>query len=562
VTSRAATQEDGLAGASPRTVRVALRSEAVLIGWLAVAVVLTVAAHVSTLGRPFDHPHAWVSAHFSTMARAYAEHGVAALAGLPIQNNPPLGAQPDAYLHWPPLFPLVLHAVFTLFGESETVAASLMLAILLATCAVLRALVGTCHGRAAGLAAAFALLTLPATAIFGGLVAHLHLAILAMLVSLLAFLRATRATGDTTGDGLHRGWAALGLIAFGCAALTSWEPLCMGPGLLAAAWWRQRRVERHLALAYCLVGALAFASVIALYAVRAPALVAELWATVLYRSGLAGYAPPETGLYALFRKTDYAATPSRLDALWLVIRRSELIGQLPLVALGWVLVTGWTRRREPVGPPLVLFASLLAPWLLWFTIMFNHACQHEYEMAIAAPALAAAVGVSAASLLAMAQKASDRRAPAIRAVTLVLLPVALLLPMTLASARRSVGEQSARDLVRYAHAVREMTAPGAIVLVPFSSMLPVYYAERHVIRGIAGDGRVTEALPEIAALFPDAAAYLAIPPSHRDAFAASLRRYPVVAESESVVLLALSGRPPRATATRTMLTPGAGWPQR
>src|SRR5687767_12460629 len=78
-----------------------------LIFWSCVAVLLTISAHLIMLPRPFDYHHDWVSAHFSTMARSFAEHGVIALRGVPIQNNPPLGLEPDVYLHWPPLFPIV-----------------------------------------------------------------------------------------------------------------------------------------------------------------------------------------------------------------------------------------------------------------------------------------------------------------------------------------------------------------------------------------------------------------------------------------------------------------------
>src|SRR2546426_5404598 len=73
-----------------------------LVFWLSVAALLTLIGHLTVLGRPFDNPGAWVSAHFSTMARSFVEHGIVALGGVPIQNNSPLGLEPDAYIHWPP----------------------------------------------------------------------------------------------------------------------------------------------------------------------------------------------------------------------------------------------------------------------------------------------------------------------------------------------------------------------------------------------------------------------------------------------------------------------------
>jgi len=159
----------------------------VLGGWLTVAVGATIVAHLISLHRHFDYRHAWISAHFSTAARTFVENGVLALRGIPIVNNPPFGNVPEASLHWPPLFPILLSGLFRAFGTSEAVGHGLMLVITLATCAALTVLLARAINAVAGLAAGFAWLCLPVVGSFGHLVWNLHLAILLTLISLIAY---------------------------------------------------------------------------------------------------------------------------------------------------------------------------------------------------------------------------------------------------------------------------------------------------------------------------------------------------------------------------------------
>lgn len=545
-----------------------IRVQPVLMGWVGLALLFTVALHATSLGRPFDYAHAWVSAHFSTMARAFSEHGVVALGGLPIQNNPPLGAEPDAYIHWPPLFPMVLQAAFRLFGESEAVASHVMLVILLGNALLLGAVVTACAGRQAGLAASFALLVMPVTLTYGRLVVHIHLAIMGMLLALLAFLRATG------GARIVRGWAALGTVSLGVAVASSWEPVLMCPGLLAATLWRRRPAEVKLAWGYCGVATLVCLGVLGLYVIGAPDLVAELWHTVMYRAGLAPYEPLHPlNPHTLFRTGEYAPNPSRLNLLGLFAARIELAGQLPLIALGWVLVSAWARRQDLGGPTPLAFAALLAPWVLWFTVMFNHACLHEYEMAIAAPPLAAAVGLGAGALLDLGHHPHHHPGQRVaRPMALVVLPAVMLFSMA-AQVKTTGPQRENRKLIDYARELQVATAPGGVVMVPFNSMIPVYYSKRHVIRGVANDTLAEHVGDRLGELFPEAPVYLAIDPGQRTQFRRALRRYPIVVESSRLVLLAVpygAEAPQRrkrvgdqqsgTTTRRAMATPGTGEP--
>src|SRR5262249_54956313 len=54
----------------------------------------------------YNYKHAWLSAHYAVMANAFNTFGLFDLGFVPVQNNPPLTTSPDAYLHWPPLYPV------------------------------------------------------------------------------------------------------------------------------------------------------------------------------------------------------------------------------------------------------------------------------------------------------------------------------------------------------------------------------------------------------------------------------------------------------------------------
>src|SRR5262245_28306900 len=95
------------------------RQRAVLVAAIALIAVASLAVKLQRVSLPFVETRAWVSAHFSIMARNYAEHGFWALHFAPVQSTGPLEPRPDYYLHWPFLFPLALGVWFKALGVSE-----------------------------------------------------------------------------------------------------------------------------------------------------------------------------------------------------------------------------------------------------------------------------------------------------------------------------------------------------------------------------------------------------------------------------------------------------------
>jgi hypothetical protein len=94
-------------------------------------------------------------------------------------------------------------------------------------------------------------------------------------------------------------------------------------------------------------------------------------------------------------------------------------------------------------------------------------------------------------------------------------------------------------MVEFAHEIEAATQDGAVVLVPEISMVPVYYARRHLIRGITGDDQLDRARESLRGVFPGSPVFLALRPQEEGRFARALRRFPVLRRTSRLVLLSL-----------------------
>jgi 4-amino-4-deoxy-L-arabinose transferase-like glycosyltransferase len=511
----------------------------VLAGWLAAAVSVTLGGTAIVARRPFDsEPHAWVSAHFSTMARAFVDQGIGALHAVPIQNNAPLGTQPDAYLHWPPLFPVLLSVVFRWCGESELVGRAFMLLITAAFCASLYALVRAVASTRAAIIAVFGFLVIPVTVVFGRTVLHLPLALLFQVLAVLAFLRAIEA------ERLRPGWAAAGLAAMALAVLSSWEPLLAGVCLLAVSVAFRNRSGQRLALAYLGVGALVAGAVLLLYARAYPFLLADLWHTVLFRLGMGFEVKAALPIHAYVDQAVYTkaiGSPSFMIAT--LIGRHLDLGAISLVAMAGVIASVIRGGFEGARRLAMLMAGLFGPWILWLVFMSHHAIFHDYEWMVAAPFAAASLGIGLAAAI-----ESLERAPAgslersLSWLGFVAVPAVLLAGAIEQWRTDVVHPAPPSGMIEYAHEIEAATNQGAVVLVPEISMVPVYYARRHVIRGITGDDQLDRASASLRGAFPGSPVYLALRPQEEGQFFRALHRFPVVRRTSRLVLLSLGPR--------------------
>ena len=525
-----------------------------------ISALLTLSALLVTLGiwfvlargkiaQPFGmDPHAWGSAHAVTIARSFIQRGLSS-HGIPVQNNLPLGKSPDWYVHWPPLYDLLLAGWLRVFGITEAAARASALLFSLAAAAALGLLADLLAGRRAAIVAATALLCLPIVFSYSLLVCSLNLAIAFMLLALWCFLRATQ---DHEIRPRYK-WGAIIFLLVGI--LCEWEPLLLCPALVAAALLQRNRAKLRLALVMSCSGLAALIGTLAYYLALVPGTRADLLATIAYRAGFAYRPQSQVPLHALPDQAWYqsqviswhwilqalslrAAALGQIGlfcvlaclvaALWPGLRRNGTaiavlaitsvcflvlwtngLAFAPLagfVVIPCLLLLLWPRLAENRAA-LGMVAVLAVPYLLWWVFMPNHALIHDYELLLFAPAAALAIA------LVFTSGATALDACLVRAWKgIAYLPLLAALIVSLYSVRNSAPDPYLQPHeAAYGAAIRTATPAGAVVLIPSPSLVPVYYSERHIIRLVADDDAVDRVLPQVQHDFPGAPIYVAVP---------------------------------------------------
>jgi hypothetical protein len=473
-----------------------LKLAAVLL--FAIALAVTLVRGIRTSAEPFDYPHAFVSADVATAARTFAEAGILHLHAVPVNNNPPIAAE-DAYTHWPPLLPILLSLCFRIFGVSERVAHLLMLAILVATALLIFRLGQRWLGIPAGALAGFFYLTLPVTLQFGHLVSQQALMTLFLVAATLAFLE---------------DHALAGSILIFVGALTSWEIVLVVPGLLVASRWRPEL--RRSAIASAIGAGAGVACVAGLYLINSPGLAVDALQTAKFYMGL-------SPSYSRMLPAQQTALTFSEQVRRMLLNNVWMLGPLGLGA-AFLLFTTRVHNR------VLLLASLSTPWLVWCVAMRNHMARHEFEFVIAAPFIAVALAWLATA---------PSKSPTLRIATVAALAAIQIL--ALPKPHISDGYDPAA-LIRYAQAIRQFTPPDAIVMAPVVSAVPLYYSQRHLVRGVNSPSAAALQLPSLRRQFPSSPIYLAVPPTLAGSFAATNFPSSQVASSTSDgVIIRLSG---------------------
>jgi len=474
--------------------------------WLAVAVALTIVAHASLFHREYDYEHAWIDAIYSTMARSFAVHGVIALRGVPIQNNAPIGLEPDAYLHWPPLFPIVLGLLFRVFGESEATAHALMLVNILALAAFVGAIARQLWNNTAAIVAAFFTLTMPVTVTYGAQVLSQYAAVTLLVAAVYFFIRRS---------------LIFAAIAISLAVLMSWEAALAPVGLILAAWIVDRTQLRAAFLLFA-VAILTALAVLALYLTQYPQLASDLWQTIVFRAGFGSYRA-ELRLHTLVNTETYGGSYLGLKRIWQMITPTALLGDFGRAALFAIPVLAIvTRRSDEHRRAWAAIAGLFAPWLIWFVLMPGHIF-HPQMMLFGVPA--------AAVLLGYAIDRFEAFAP----VLLIAIPLVMIVPFLTAVHQLTIYDGWRSD-VRFGQAIAQTVPPNAVVLTPDRSGVPLYYSHRHLIRGVANDERVDELIGRVRVAFPGAPVYLAFLPEQAAAFPKASRENALVHRSRFLQL--------------------------
>jgi hypothetical protein len=492
----------------------------------------------------FYYPHAWVSAHIATIAHSFATHGIIALHGIPIENFDPITTQPDNYLHWPPFFYYVLSLVVRAFPDSIRAMHLFMAVIAIANAYVMWIIASMFFKPRVAIVCGSAFLLMPATLKYGLILLPANLAMLGVSVALLFMLRYLQGTADGRGRLLDLGLSAL---AFFLACITSWEPFLALPGLLLAYAFDRRSEIFKTCFCWAIAAIAAGASTLVIYALSDPTFLEDMWSIFTFRLGLTQYLPmsarihPVEGQLQTIDSLNVFSSAIHFFEAY-VVRTQVFCGSLGIVGLFALLLTALRRRRSISDN---FFAALLLPlgtvWLGWAAVMQGHYIIHEYQFILASPLLA--IGVTCLySLLDDIQLATPDSWPRENLATLtnLALPCALLFLGISAAAITVRGEEEPWQLAKFGRLIKAEVPAGTIVITNEMSMVPTYYAERHVIRGVPDGAFLESKLGMIRDACPGCALYLAVRRQSAQKFRDVLDRLQPVFEDDNFIIRKIS----------------------
>lgn len=440
----------------------------------ALALVVTFAVHVKQANGPYTYRHGFISSVFATSARNFASFGILGLGGVPVDNNPPITAA-DAYVHWPPAFPIILSIWFRLFGVSEAVAHLWMLAITIATALLVFAIARDWLGVDGAALAGLFWLTMPVVVHYAHIVVPESLAILFMLVAVFASMRV-------------RPWLAAWAVFL--AVCTSWEAALLPAGLWLAAIVGKRSDYRRIATLCTVAVVLALTFIGICYASRDPAVVRDAVATAEFRMGLSHAYSQRLIVDSSERYVGLGESISRI-----LVNFPRMLGIFGASALVLLALSGPKRSAA-------MSVMLGTPWLLWCILMRNHMAVHDIEMQLAAPL--AAIALAWLGLAVLKRPITLARASSAAVIALVI----AVQPWVLGT------EKSPEDPVQimgFADGIRHATGKDAVVLSTLVSAIPLYYSERHLIRCIPDETVLRRVLPYVRREYPSAPLYWATP---------------------------------------------------
>lgn len=492
----------------------------------------------------FYYPHAWVSAHIATIAHSFATHGIIGLHGIPIENFDPITTQPDNYLHWPPFFYYVLSLVLRAFPDSIRAMHLFMAVIAIANAYVMWIIASMFFRPRVAIVCGSAFLLMPATLKYGLILLPANLAMLGVSVALLFMLRYLQGTADGRGRLLDLGLSAL---AFFLACITSWEPFLALPGLLLAYAFDRRSEIFKTCFCWAIAAIAAGASTLVIYSLSDPTFLEDMWSIFTFRLGLTQYLPMSARIHPVEGQLQtidslnvFSSAVHFFEAY--VVRTQVFCGSLGIVGLFALLLTALRRRRSI---PDNFFAALLLPlgtvWLGWAAVMQGHYIIHEYQFILASPLLA--IGVTCLySLLDDILLAMPDSWPRENLATLtnLALPCALLFLGISAAAVTVRGEEEPWQLAKFGRLIKAEVPAGTIVITNEMSMVPTYYAERHVIRGVPDGVFLESKLGMIRDTCPGCALYLAVRRQSAQKFRDVLDRLQPVFEDDTFIIKKIS----------------------
>jgi Dolichyl-phosphate-mannose-protein mannosyltransferase len=507
------------------------------IFWLAFAVFALIALYARLLHLSFDGDfQGWASASCMTMAHSFNQLGALHTHFVPIQNNLPLGSDPDVYLHWPPLFPLLLSFVTRILGDHESSGRLLALAITLANTCVVVAIARRFYGTRAALLSGFFFLTARATFEGGRAVLQQPLAILFGSAIVLFFLLAVGAPSSAAPPSASRRrlFAALGLLATICTVLSAWDPIFIPFGLLVSSIYLRNRAATRLAGLYLVAAVATFIAVQADYILSYPALFKNQFATIAYRAGIRFDIDSSMRLHTIVDRVHYGMNQLSLLGTYSHALRWVFQDFNTFVLLSaFLFLAFWlqSNRRQNVAAVYIM-GGLCLPWLFFYLLMRNYVAVHPFALVLAAPFLAIAGGFVLDriwELLNTTDKPIPAGRPYLLQVMVVALPLLTIYPL-LINVRDAKLPSEAPLYQDLSSMIQHNTPPNSVTLSATESAIPIYYSDRHIVRGIISPDLLQVAIPQARTAFPGSPLFFAIQDVDRPAFSGSLQQLAVVAK--------------------------------
>lgn len=494
------------------------------IAIFSVAITFSIAA----LLEQYSYDQSWVSAHFAIIARNFLEYGVLGLGGVPIQNNPPLTLSPDTYGNWPPLYPITLSYVFAIFGESERVQHIFSALINLATATILFAFTRRAAGSIIAAVVVVFFFNIPIAAKFGHAGLHLYPTMMFYIASLYCFVLATDQE-KLAAPQLQRRYAILGAAMIFLGVMASWEATLVVPGLLLAALLRRDWYAFRLAFLYGLVATIAVAAVLTLYHSRDPALLQVILERIGFYAGLAsGDAHMERispHLLHVFRENP-STIASPFVYFLLLTSRLNLLGTPGALALTMMVPLLALRAARTTTPWLYMIFGMLSVYLSCAVIMPHHNQIHEHQILLLVPPAALAIGFVLTALRKLGAETFSLNRKTFAIICLTLCILALWERSAISASLYFQYSPTTNPEIQFGHAIANRVEPGAIVAYTEVNPVPVYYARRHIIRGVYNEARLVENLAAIEALCPSCPIYMAIQAGRHKDFPNLLRKSP------------------------------------
>jgi hypothetical protein len=493
--------------------------------WVAIAVLLTLAHWWINRRTPFAAPfeeHAWASAHMALLARSFVQLGVVHLRGVPIQNNLPVGLQPDQYVHWPPLYPILLSGVYRLFGESEAVIHGFVALINFCYLVPFYLLIRRCFDRSVAMFSVFALLTMPAFIEYGTLVWTPNAVLAAIATALYCFVMGTE--GE-----LNWKWISAGAAVLAVGVTLSWEAAPLGIILLLLGMVLRCKKYKVAAAVYTASGLGGVGFVLGLLLASSPEVRKQLWATVRFRMGGA-YRVVEIPIHGWADHSTYIqqAGPGHLIKALVDVDGGLLGGVLGLLVTTCLVAWSWSNRKERPTAFLTV-GSLLGIPLIWVLLFPNHVSVHDYQSLIGVPLVSLGLGFVLNAL-------TEQIAGPFPRFAAIAFPLILLFPLVRSDGGAKARKSMPAPMLDYAREIEDHTPASGIVFSPVESMVPVYYSHRHFIRAVNDDGAFRYLIPKARVVFPADDVYLAVPPANVDQFSCAASHFPVVVQTPNLVL--------------------------